>query len=500
MEGLTLYTGGRYGGNAGWYSRAGGESDGYFGAAAGAGGFDGGGGNGGFSASGAAADDGPGWWSQENAFGADYFRRQKDHARHYASDDRPGSNYRPGNRDGEPIEATYAELAYIDSDARAYDTGWCGHVQQARDTVRSEISSLKESLSGMDGAFAIGFGAQFTVSGLTHALAPALSGEAYLPAQVSQEAATSFLPLLGAVAGTVIGAKVGGPTGDLAGQFVGQAAGAGLEDVIDQYSAGHTFAQQKAGMSLGEGRGGPEAVDEFVNALRSAATPAVKELAESITALGKSGVVSPGAASTFGALQFALGPAYVENVSGTARYLESSPALAQERVQFGQGTFTADQLYAQSQFAYAHGDFAAGQTLAATATARDTPPDQVGGLFSGGWQQALREGITGTPREQKGGLTLGEIVQEDWTSFVGGTRPGLPTPTAQAKARQQAQAGQSLYEDYEANQSSQALGSARTAQAAGVLQLALVEGAEAAQLGALLPSCHAEPRHGAPHL
>ncbi len=449
-----------------------------FGGGGSGGGFNGGGGGFGGGSSLAEGDDGPGRWSADNAAGAEYLRRKKQR-------DREGqaNNYRPDSSNDEPMEASYAEPDYIDSDARAYNTGWRGRVQEARDTMQG---GLQEAFKSKDMAFAVGFGAMQSLSGLTKAVSPAVGGEYYNPAQVEEQAATSALPLVGSIVGTVVGGRLG-PAGALAGQFVGGSVGQTAEDLIDQYSAGHTFAQQKAGMSLGEGRGGPEAVDEFVNALRGAATPAVKELADSMATLGKTGVVSPGAASTFGAMQFTLGPDYSAAISSTAHYLESSPALAGERVKFGQGTFTADELYAESSYAYGHGDFEAGQNLAATATARNTPPDVTGGLFSKDWAKALKESVVGTPREQKGGLTTWETVQEDWTSFVGGSRPGVISPANQAKAAKEAARGQTAYEDYEAGQAAQAQGAANVSVAAGTLQLAQIGGAGAAQMRGLLP-------------
>ena len=148
-----------------------------------------------------------------------------------------------------------------------------------------------------------------------------------------------MLPLLGAIGGTVIGARVGGPAGGLGGQFLGQSIATSAEDLIDTYAGGHTFAQERAGQALGSGRGGREAIDEFTDALKNALTPAAKELAETLTAIGRAGPVSAAAAGEFGQYQFAMGTAFSGNASTEAQFLSSSPFLVL-RAAFGTAPLT----------------------------------------------------------------------------------------------------------------------------------------------------------------
>ena len=264
-----------------------------------------------------------------------------------------------------PPEAQYGP--WVNDTGRRPDPSFSPEVEtpftrfydRARDAVQPEMVRLSESLSGgfsdmrdavgarlavsgelmrsPDMGFALGFGFMSTAGGLQKALSPVVSGEAYLPGQVTEQAGTSLFPLIGAIGGTVLGSKMGS---GLAGQFVGQAAGQTVEDLVDQYATGHTFTQQRAGESLGASRGGKEAIDEFVEALRSAATPAAKELAETLSAVGKTGPVAAGAASEFGQFQFALGSDFTAATGSVQKFLDSSPFFTKQRAAFGTAPMT----------------------------------------------------------------------------------------------------------------------------------------------------------------
>lgn len=238
---------------------------------------------------------------------------------------------------GPPLDAEYPSSDFIDVEGRAYNAGLGGRVREAGDRMRAGVSEMMR-MPGMD--WAIGFGAMSTAQGVTSALKPAVGGEEYIPGQVAQQSATSLFPLIGAVAGTVAGFRMGGAQGALGGQFVGQSLGQTAEDLTDAYQTGHTFAQQRAGEALGSSRGGKEAVDEFVEALRTAATPAVKQLADTMTAVGRTGPVSPGAASEFGQLQFQLGSDFDATTTGVQKMLDSSPYFARQRQAFGTAPLT----------------------------------------------------------------------------------------------------------------------------------------------------------------
>ena len=208
--------------------------------------------------------------------------------------------------------------------------------------LRSERSKYKESLAdehenpwqSMGMGFAIGFAATSLFSGVEKAIMPGISGESAVPWQAEEQAATSLLPMVGSIGATLAARKLG-PGAEMAAQFVGQGAGQLLQDSIDQWTTGHIFAQTRAGEELGEGRGGAEAVKEFTDALRNAATPAAKELAEFMTKVGSTGPVSPSAAAGFGILQTDQGTAFERNQTAVLGYLNSSPFLRAERDQYG---------------------------------------------------------------------------------------------------------------------------------------------------------------------
>ncbi|BDI29396.1 hypothetical protein CCAX7_14470 [Capsulimonas corticalis] len=216
--------------------------------------------------------------------------------------------------------------------------------------LAAEKDSFRQSLPGgksreamktsQELGFAVGYGFQSVTTGVTKALDPMMSGEAYLPGQSWEQAGSSLFPLAGSLVGTMIGGRVGGPGGSLAGQFIGQGIGQTAEDLLDTYRTGHTYAQQRAGEMLGSGRGGADAVEEFTNALRNAATPAAKELAETLTKLGQNGPVTAGSVNEFGQLQSSMGVAFDHNVTTLGGFLDSSPFFGGLRAKYGSGPTT----------------------------------------------------------------------------------------------------------------------------------------------------------------
>jgi hypothetical protein len=212
--------------------------------------------------------------------------------------------------------------------------------------AEQEKATIAEMSAGLEGdpskpfwkngafGFAAGFGSMATISAETRAFRPMLSGESYLPSQQAEQAITGLGPIIGTLAGGALGGKFG-PAGVAGGAFIGQSVGSGIEDAIDTYASGHTFAQERAGNSLGAGRGGVDAINEFTEALKNAATPAAKELAEFLTKVGQTGAVSAGAAAGFGQFQIGLGTAFGEKSDALLGYLDSTPQLAAQRVRFG---------------------------------------------------------------------------------------------------------------------------------------------------------------------
>jgi len=206
----------------------------------------------------------------------------------------------------------------------------------------SFAASAREMMGSKDMAYALAFGGMQTASNFTKAAQPAISGESFLADQVQEQQATSFLPLAFSAVGTAVTLGVTkNPNAALAAQYVSGAAGQSVEDVVDTYTAGHTFAQERAGQSLGEGRGGADAVKEFTEALKNAATPAAKELAETLTKLGQTGATAPGAAQQFASFQYQMGTQFSGNVASEGRFLESSGFLAPIRSAFGTAPDTA---------------------------------------------------------------------------------------------------------------------------------------------------------------
>ena len=211
-----------------------------------------------------------------------------------------------------------------------YDAGFTN----SPDAPVEHKESLKDILGGMDMAYAVAYGGMQAIGSEQKALAPMLSGDAYLADQVNEQAATGVLPFAGAIAGTLIGLR-GGPAAGLAGQYIGQQAGASAEEGIDTFLTGHQFAQERAGESLGIGRGGKDAADEFADALKNVVTPAAKELAEVFAKLGQTGPVTASGAAGLAPFQNEFGTAFAGAVAGEDRFLGSSPFLAGMRQQFG---------------------------------------------------------------------------------------------------------------------------------------------------------------------
>ena len=209
-----------------------------------------------------------------------------------------------------------------------------GYTNSADEKSEGLGTRLKDAFGEKDFAYAIAYGGLQTASSLSRATQPMLSGESYLPDQVQEQAATSLLPLAFSTIGTVgTLALTKNPNAALAAQYVSGAVGQGVEDAIDTYTSGHTFAQERAGQAISAGQGGRDVVNEVVESLRTL-SPAAKELAETLTGLSKTGYVGNQAAGEFSQSQTYLGTTFGDVTQGEARFLGSSPFFASTRNTF----------------------------------------------------------------------------------------------------------------------------------------------------------------------
>ena len=277
------------------------------------GGYNGGGGNGGYDGYGSSGQDGG---SRPNWDAGNAWRKQ----RRYEQD----RQFKDDIDNSEPLEATFNEDDFLDVEGKSYDDNWKGRFQERFDKFKG--SKIGEWLGSTESAWALGFGGMQSVSNLTKALDPLVSGDAYLPDQVGEQSLTSALPLVGSILGALGGAKLG-PGGGMGGQFLGQSIGAGAEDLIDKFTTGHIFAQERAGEAIGHGQGGAEVVQEVTDALKNALSPAVHELAETLTTAARSGRIGMAAPSELGQFQTEMGTSFQGNFAGEMGLLNSSPFL-----------------------------------------------------------------------------------------------------------------------------------------------------------------------------
>ncbi len=177
------------------------------------------------------------------------------------------------------------------------------------------------------GGLNLAYGGFQAAQGVEKAFSPQLEGTYFQQDQANEQSLSSLIPLVT----TGIGALGFGGPGALAGGFVG----APIKAAIDAYEDTNVFGPERTGQILGAGRGGSPEIQDFVDAIKNAATPAVKELADTLQKLGQSGPVSPGAAAQFSIYQGNLGAGFSPSQEGLSKFLDSSPALAGVREAYG---------------------------------------------------------------------------------------------------------------------------------------------------------------------
>lgn len=196
--------------------------------------------------------------------------------------------------------------------------------QESRWNTGTFMGRVGSGLSQL-GPFGVASLAWHTFSGAEQALSPYLKGQSYLPEQMASETGSSLMPMFGAILGA-------GLTKSPMGAIVGGEAGASTERLYDELVESRLFGPRRDAQALAGGSGS-QAVEEFTNALRNAATPAVKELSETLVKLGgvTTTLQSGGAvetASGWGRLQFGLGTGFESNVDTMTKFLSNTPELA----------------------------------------------------------------------------------------------------------------------------------------------------------------------------
>ena len=219
------------------------------------------------------------------------------------------------------------------------------------------------------------------MSAVEKGAAPTVQGISQIPREAAVVGGSEAI-------GTGLGLAAGLATGNPIIGIVGSEFGGATGRMLGSYAESHTFDPEKYGQQQGYGAGSTDAVKAFADALRNTATPAIKELGETI---GKASqqfgtTTKEGAgkqAEAFAKLQFGEGVQYEPIQAAFNSYLGKNPLLAQTGNVFSTQGLSKSDFENIASVAALQGDMSGVQAAMAQAQANRTVINANAGLFTG---------------------------------------------------------------------------------------------------------------------